>query len=146
MELPIYTYGYAYHMFNTLNAIAMIRQSELYPAIIKTMALSVGVYYACKMALSQRDGEWRQYILKIIGMCFVINLLLMKSVTMVVHDNISKKILPVGNIPVVFALPIGMVEKFGHLVLPDNILFVWRKPSSFAACCGNIGSIKFCTI
>ena len=116
MELPIYTYGYAYHMFNTLNAIAMIRQSELYPAIIKTMALSVGVYYACKMALSQRDGEWRQYILKIIGMCFVINLLLMKSVTMVVHDNISKKILPVGNIPVVFALPIGMVEKFGHLV------------------------------
>ena len=38
MNLTIYTYGYAKTIFNSLTAIAMLRNSSFYPAIINVAA------------------------------------------------------------------------------------------------------------
>jgi TraG-like protein, N-terminal region len=116
MELTIHLYGYAYHMFNTLNAIAMLRNSTLYPAMINTAALMVGVFYAWKMAASRAEGEWRQYLLKVGGMIVVINALLLPKTSMNIKDHVEKHFWRVDNIPLAFALPIGTVEEVGHLL------------------------------
>jgi hypothetical protein len=116
MELTIHLYGYAHHMFNTLNAIAMFRNSALYPATINTMALMVAAYYAIRMAGSRAEGEWRQYLMKIGGMLLLINALLLPKTSMNIKDHVAKQFWRVDNIPVAFALPIGMLEELGHLV------------------------------
>jgi len=116
MEFTIHLYGYAYQMFNTLNAIAMFRNSTLYPAVINTMVLAVGVFYAWKMAASRADGEWRGYIMKIGGMVLLVNALLLPKVSMNIKDHIEKHFWRVDNVPLAFALPIGMVEELGHLL------------------------------
>lgn len=116
MELTIYTYGYAYYIFNTLNAIAMLRQTSLFTAVIEVMTLGVGVYYACKMAASQAEGEWRRYIIKILGTVALIQILLLPTTSMNVKDHVEKTFWRVDNIPLAFALPIGIVESLGHVV------------------------------
>lgn len=116
MELTIHLYGYAYHMFNTLNAIAMLRNSTLYPAMVNTAALMVGVFYAWKMAASRAEGEWRQYLLKVGAMIVVINALLLPKTSMNIKDHVEKHFWRVDNIPLAFALPIGTVEEIGHLL------------------------------
>ncbi len=116
MELTIHLYGYAYHMFNTLNAIAMLRNSTLFPAMVNTAALMVGVFYAWKMAASRAEGEWRQYLLKVGGMIVVINALLLPKTSMNIKDHVEKHFWRVDNIPLAFALPIGVVEEIGHLL------------------------------
>ena len=116
MELTIHLYGYAYHMFNTLNAIAMLRNSTLYPAMVNTAALMVGVFYAWKMAASRAEGEWRQYLLKVGAMIVVINALLLPKTSMNIKDHVEKHFWRVDNIPLAFALPIGTVEEVGHLL------------------------------
>jgi hypothetical protein len=116
MELTIHLYGYAYYMFNTLNAIAMLRNSTLYPAMINTVALMVGVFYAWKMAASRAEGEWRQYIIKVGAMVLLINALLLPKTSMNIKDHVEKHFWQVDNIPLAFALPIGIVEEIGHLL------------------------------
>ena len=116
MELTIHLYGYAYHMFNTLNAIAMLRNSTLFPAMINTVALMVAVFYAWKMAASRAEGEWRQYLLRIGAMIVVINALLLPKASMNIKDHVEKHLWRVDNIPLAFALPIGMIEEVGHLL------------------------------
>jgi hypothetical protein len=103
-------------MFNTLNAIAMLRNSTLYPAMINTAALMVGVFYAWKMAASRAEGEWRQYLLKVGAMIVVINALLLPKTSMNIKDHVEKHFWRVDNIPLAFALPIGTVEEVGHLL------------------------------
>ncbi len=107
MDFTIHLYGYAYHMFNTLNAIAMFRNSALYPATINTMALMVSAYYAIRMAGSRAEGEWRQYLMKIAGMVLLINALLLPKTTVNIKDHVEKQFWSVDNIPLAFALPIG---------------------------------------
>lgn len=116
MDLTIHLYGYAYHMFNTLNALAMLRNSTLYPAMVNTVALMVGVFYAWKMAASRAEGEWRQYLLKVGGMAILINALLLPKTSMNIKDHVEKHFWRVDNIPLAFALPIGIVEEIGHLL------------------------------
>lgn len=116
MEFTIHLYGYAYHMFNTLNAIAMFRNSNLYPATINTMALMVSAYYALRMAGSRAEGEWRQYLMKVAGMVLLINALLLPKASVNIKDHVEKHFWRVDNIPLAFALPIGMVEQMGHLI------------------------------
>ena len=116
MEFTIHLYGYAYHMFNTLNAIAMFRNSSLYPAAINTMALMVAAYYSLRMAGARAEGEWRQYLIKVAGMILVINALLLPKTSVNIKDHVEKHFWRVDNIPLAFALPIGMVEQMGHLI------------------------------
>lgn len=116
MEFTIHLYGYAYHMFNTLNAIAMFRNSSLYPAAINTMALMVAAYYSLRMAGARAEGEWRQYLIKVAGMVLVINALLLPKTSVNIKDHVEKHFWRVDNIPLAFALPIGMVEQMGHLM------------------------------
>jgi len=103
-------------MFSTLNALAMLRNSTLFPAMINTVALMVGVFYAWKMAASRAEGEWRQYLLKVGGMVILINALLLPTTSMNIKDHVEKHFWRVDNIPLAFALPIGIVEEIGHLL------------------------------
>lgn len=116
MELTIHLYGYAYHMFNTLNAIAMLRNSTLYPGIINTVTIVVAAYYALKISGSNADGEWRQYLKKVLGIVVLINGLLLPKTSVNIKDHVEKHFWRVDNIPLAFALPIGVVEEIGHLL------------------------------
>lgn len=116
MDLTIHAYGYAETIFNTLNALAMIRNSNLWPAMITTISLMVGTYYAWKIAGSGMSGEWRGYLMRVFGMVFLVNALLMPRTTMYVRDHVEKHFWKVDNIPLAFALPVGMVEQLGHLI------------------------------
>ncbi len=116
MELTIHLYGYAYHMFNTLNAIAMLRNSTLYPGIINTVTIVVAAYYALKISGSNADGEWRQYLKKVLGIVVLVNGLLLPKTSMNIKDHVEKHFWRVDNIPLAFALPIGVAEELGHLL------------------------------
>ena len=50
------------------------------------------------------------------GMVVLINALLLPKTSMNVKDNVTKELYRVDNIPVAFALPIGILENIGHLV------------------------------
>jgi len=114
MNLTIYTYGYAKTIFNSLTAIAMLRNSSFYPAIINVAALATVIYYAWHMAASR--SPWQQYVYKVMGMIVLINALLLPKTSMNVKDNVTKELYRADNIPVAFALPIGILENIGHLV------------------------------
>lgn len=109
-------YGYAQTIFNTLNALAMVRNSSLWPAMITTISLMVGTYYAWRMAGSRQEGHWRQYLMQVFGMIILINALLIPKQTMYIKDHVEKHYWKVDNIPLAFALPVGAVEQLGHLI------------------------------
>ena len=116
MDMIIHSYGYGQTIFNTLNALAMIRQTNLYPAMITTITLLVGMFYSWQMAASRVDGEWRRYIMKVAGMLVLINALLLPQTSMNVKDHVEKQFWRVDHIPLAFALPVGMIEEIGHLI------------------------------
>lgn len=116
MDMIIHSYGYGQTIFNTLNSLAMIRQTSLYPAMITTISLLVGVFYSWQMAASRADGEWRRYILKLAGMLVLINALLLPQTSMNVKDHVEKQFWRVDHIPLAFALPVGIIEEMGHLI------------------------------
>ena len=92
----------------------MFRNSGFFTTIITTVCLLVGVYYAIKMAAN--GFHLRVYAMKIMGMLVLINSLLLPKAEMIIKDHVSKKIEKVDNLPLAFALPIGMLEEFGHLL------------------------------
>ncbi len=53
MDLTIHAYGYGETIGHALQALAMIRNSMLYPTMINTIALMLGVYYSWQMAASR---------------------------------------------------------------------------------------------
>ena len=116
MDLTIHAYGYGETIGHALQALAMIRNSMLYPTMINTIALMLGVYYSWQMAASRVEGEWRQYLAKVGGMIILINCLLLPKTSMNVKDHVEKQFWVVDNIPLAFALPVGIVENVGHLV------------------------------
>ena len=116
MDLTIYTYGYSETIWNSLKAIAMLRKSALYPAMLNVVVSATGVYYAWLMAASRGEGQWRQYLLKVAGMVVVLNTLLLPTTSMNIKDNVEKHIWQVDGIPLAFALPVGVVESLGHLI------------------------------
>ena len=61
-------------------------------------------------------SPWQQYVYKVMGMVVLINALLLPKTSMNVKDNVTKELYRVDNIPVAFALPIGILENIGHLV------------------------------
>lgn len=117
MELIIHSYGYGETIRNSLESLGMIRNSSLYPAMITTISLMVGTFYAWQMAASSAEGEWRRYLRRVLGMLFLINALLLPKSSMYVKDHVEDGPLwKVDNILLAFVLPIGAIEEVGHLM------------------------------
>jgi len=116
MDLTIHMYGYSELIFHTLQGLAMFRESNFYPMVINTMVLLVGTYLAMQMAASKAEGQWRQYLLKCLGMIVFVNSLLLPKTSMFIRDHVEKSYWEVDNIPLALALPIGAIESFGHII------------------------------
>jgi ABC-type glycerol-3-phosphate transport system permease component len=116
LDLTIYSYGYSEIIFHTLQAIAMFRNSAFYTTIISTVAVLAGLTYAIQMAGARADEQWRQALRRVIGMAIFIQALLLPVTTMTVKDHVEKHHWRVDNVPLAFALPIGIVENFGHIL------------------------------
>ena len=116
LDFTIYSYGYSEIIYHTLQAIAMLRNSDFYTTIITTVALISGTIYAVQMVAAQGEGQWRGFLRRVIGMVIFIEALLLPKVTMSVKDHVEKHYWEVANIPLAFALPIGIVENFGHIL------------------------------
>ena len=115
MDMVIHSYGYGETLVNSLNALAMIRNSNLYEAMIKVVTLGVGSMYAYMIAASNSDMQMKMYLRKVLGMAFLIGALLYPKTSMNVKDHVEKQFWKVDNIPLAFALPVGLVEQIGHL-------------------------------
>jgi len=116
MDLIIYSYGYSELIFHVLQGLAMFRNSGFYGTVINSTALLVGTFYAWQMAGARAEGQWRGYLLKCLGMVIFVNSLLLPKASMLVKDHVEKSIWKVDNIPLAFALPVGAVESFGHVL------------------------------
>jgi len=116
MELTIHTYGYYDAIYYVLNGIAMLRNSDFYSTLLQTVTVLVGCYYGIRAAYSSSYSTIRQYVLKALGMLALLNGLLMPTTEMLIRDHVGKKIGKVDNIPLAFALPVGVLEEFGHLL------------------------------
>ncbi len=116
MNLTIHTYGYFDALYYVLQALAMFRNSDFYTSLVNSIAIIAGCYYAIRMSCGYSRAMWHVYLLKIGGMLLVINILLLPKTTMVLKDHITKKVNTVDNIPLAFALPVGVLESFGHVI------------------------------
>lgn len=116
IELKIHSYGYSELIFHVLQGLAMFRQSDFYPAVLNSMILLVGAFYAIQMAHAKADGLWRQYLLKCFGMIIFANSLLLPKTSMVIEDHVEKSYWKVDNIPLAFSLPVGAIEQFGYIL------------------------------
>ena len=116
LDFTIYSYGYSEIIFHTLQAIAMFRNSDFYTIVISTVALLAGLTYALHMVVAKAEGEWKQSLKRVISMMVFINSLMLPTATMSIKDNVTKRYWQVDNIPLAFALPIGIVENFGHIL------------------------------
>ena len=114
MELTIHTYGHIDAMFYTLNAIAMLMNHKAGEALMSTMAIGTVVYYACKM--SYAGNGYKVYLSKAMGMLAMMYFLLLPRADMLIYDHVSKKKEVVDNLPVGFALPVGVLEGFGDFL------------------------------
>ena len=115
MDLTIYTYGHIDAMFYIINGVAMLNKSALGQTVIALMVFSSTVYYATRISY---DGTVRSkiYLGKIVGMVAMVIFLLSPVADMTIRDHVSKKREKVDNLPLGFALPIGVLESFGDLL------------------------------
>lgn len=115
LGLTVHTYGYYDALYYVLNGLAMLRNSNFYIDLVNSLSALTGCYYGVKMSYSN-NNEWRVYIKKAFGMIVLINALLLPKAEMLLQDHVSKKIGTIGNIPMAFALPVGILEEFGHMM------------------------------
>jgi hypothetical protein len=112
MELSFYTYGYIDAMFYTLNAIAMLFNSNLGKSILTFVVSISTAYYAVRMSYSGND--FKIHLGKSIGMILMIVVLISPRTDVIIHDTITKKKEKVDNLPVGFAFPVAVLETFGY--------------------------------
>ena len=116
LDFTIYSYGYSELIYHTLQAIAMFRNSNFYTATITTVSLLAGLTYAIQMAAASSNDQWRASIRRIMAMGIFVQALLLPTTTMSIKDNVEKHYWQVDNIPLAFALPVGVIENFGHIL------------------------------
>lgn len=116
LDLTIHTYGYYDALYYILNGLAMLRNSEFYTDLVNSLCVLTCCYYCIRITYSNNSMVWRAYVLKVLGMIVLINALLLPKTEMIIKDHVSKIIGKVDNIPIAFALPVGILEEFGHLV------------------------------
>lgn len=115
MNLIIYTYGHIDAMYYILNGIAMILGSGLGRILIEGVSLTVIAFYGIKAVYAGERGG-KQHIVKALGMILVINILLIPKTSMLLHDNVTKQKDKVDNLPLGFAVPIGIMERLGDIM------------------------------
>ena len=116
LDFTIYSYGYSELIYHTLQAIAMFRNSNFYTGTITTVSLLAGLTYAVQMAAASSNDQWRASIRRVMAMGIFVQALLLPTTTMSIKDNVEKHYWKVDNIPLAFALPIGVIENFGHIL------------------------------
>lgn len=116
LDFTIYSYGYSELIYHTLQAIAMFRNSNFYTSVITTISLLAGLTYAIQMAAASSDAQWKTAIRRVMAMGVFIQALLLPTATMSIKDNVEKHYWRVDNIPLAFALPVGVIENFGHIL------------------------------
>ena len=115
MDLTIHTYGHIDSMFYTLNAIAMLMNHNFGQAVMLVMTMGSVGYYALKMSYAGSAG-YKVHLGKVVGMVAMIYFMLLPRADMMIYDHVSKKKEKVDNLPLGFALPVGMLEGFGDLL------------------------------
>lgn len=115
MNLTIHIYGHIDSMFYILNGLAMLINHQLGQAITILMALLSAAYYAMRIAYAGQL-DYKIHLGKVTGMMVMIYLILTPQGSMKIYDHISKKTAQVDNLPLGFALPVGLLEEFGHLL------------------------------
>ncbi len=115
MDLIIHTYGHIDSMFYILNGIAMLMNHKFGEAVTVVMAVSSVGYYALRMSYAGSAG-YKVHMGKVVGMIAMIYFLLLPRTEMFIYDHVSKKKEKVDNLPLGFALPVGILESFGDLL------------------------------
>lgn len=115
MELTVHTYGHIDAMFYCLNAIAMLMSSGFGESLMLVVTMSTVGYYALKMSYSGANG-FKAHLGKVIAMVAMIYFMLLPKADMMIYDHVSKKQEKVDNLPIGFALPVGILETFGDLL------------------------------
>ena len=115
MDLTVHTYGHIDSMFYTLNAIAMLMNHKFGEAVMLVMTMSSVGYYALRMSYAGANG-YKVHLGKVVGMVAMIYFMLLPRADMMIYDHVSKKRDKVDNLPLGFALPVGMLEEFGDLL------------------------------
>ena len=115
MDLTIHTYGHIDSMFYTLNAIAMLMNHNFGQAVMLVMTMGSVGYYALRMSYAGANG-YKVHLGKVIGMVAMVYFMLLPRADMMIYDHVSKKKEKVDNLPLGFALPVGMLEGFGDLL------------------------------
>lgn len=117
IHLTIHTYGYAELIIHVLNGIAKFRNSGAFDIIVGFTTLVIGTYYALLMATDTTPEGWKIYFRKLLKTIAFVSILILPTISMVVKDHVAKK--PprvVDNIPVAFALPVGIMEQWGYVL------------------------------
>lgn len=114
MELTIHTYGYIDAIFYILNGIAMILSSSFTDLMIKAISLVAVSYYGIMAAYNGSNAK--QHLIKVAGLILVVNSLLIPKTSMMIYDYVTKQREKVDNLPLGFAVPVGYMEGFGHII------------------------------
>ena len=115
MDLTIHTYGHIDAMYYTLNAIAMLMNHKFGEVLMMTAAIGSVAYYAFRMSYAGSNG-YKIHMSKVVGMVAMMYFLLLPKADMMIYDHVSKKHEKVDNLPLGFALPVGILESFGDLL------------------------------
>ena len=115
MDLTIHTYGHIDSMFYVLNAIAMLMNHNFGQAVMLVMTMGTVGYYALRMSYAGSQG-YKVHLGKVVGMVAMVYFMLLPRADMMIYDHVSKKREKVDNLPLGFALPVGILEGFGDLL------------------------------
>ena len=137
IHLTIHTYGYSELIIHVLNAIAKFRNSGAFDTIVNFSVLLIGSYYSLLIATSSTPDGWKMHFKKMLGVIVFVSILIFPKISMIVKDHVAKT--PprvIDNIPVAFALPVGVMEEWGYVMTKGfEQAFNWsgvKKTNSFS--------------
>ncbi|MCC2646648.1 MAG: traG [Rickettsiaceae bacterium] len=112
----IFTYGGFEAMFQMLNAMASIMNSNFMQFLINLFAFLSVMVYSIQAAYNSSAGPaYRNAIAKALGTMVIILLFLMPRGNLLIHDHVTKQQDSVSNLPWGFVLPVTFVEYIGNL-------------------------------
>jgi hypothetical protein len=116
-SLIISTYGHIDAVFYTLSAIAMICNSPFMGQLIKFFTVISVSYGVVRAAFeSSTNPAYKKHFLRIFTIAIIINGLLLPKYGIVIYDHVSKQYEKVDNLPMGFAVPVGILEGVGYVV------------------------------
>ncbi len=116
IDLTIHTYGHFLSMFYILNGIALIMNSSFTDSLIKLMITATMAYHGFRMAYAGADGGSRQELARIMSMSVIVGALIIPKADIDIEDRVTGQKETVSNLPVAFAIPVGVLEAFGGAI------------------------------